>query len=179
MGKLHTGMLLTAVVLAAPGMYARSDLAGAGQKRLEREVRRELIMLTFYSAFDNLKFRVDESTVTLTGQASRPTLRNDAENVVKNIEGVDAVVNEIEVLPVSPNDDRLRLAVYRTIYSHSALDTYALRAVPPIHIIVKNGDVTLEGVVANELQKNVAGVQANGVPGIFSVTNNLRVETDK
>jgi hyperosmotically inducible protein len=110
------------------------------------------------------------------GQVTRPTLKSSAENVVKDIEGVQKVVNNIEVLPVSPNDDRLRLALYRTIYGHTALNRYALNAVPPIHIIVKNGNVTLEGVVANEMDKNVANVQANSVPGVFSVTNNLRVE---
>jgi hyperosmotically inducible protein len=95
--------------------------------------------------------------------------------VVKKIEGVEKVVNQIEVLPLSGNDDRLRLALYRAIYGQSALQTLAIRAVPPIHIIVKNGDVTLEGVVANPMQKNIAGIQANGVAGVFSVTNNLRV----
>ncbi|MCC6862792.1 MAG: BON domain-containing protein [Bryobacterales bacterium] len=114
--------------------------------------------------------------VTLIGKASRPTLKSDAENVVKRIEGVETVVNRIEVLPPSPNDDRLRLALYRAIYGHSALQTLALRALPPIHIIVSNGDVTLEGVVASEMQKNIAAIQANGVEGVFSVTDNLRVE---
>jgi len=117
--------------------------------------------------------------VTLTGQVSRPTLKSDAENVVKQIEGVEKVVNQIEVLPVSPNDDRLRMAVYRTIYGHVALNRYALRAVPPIHIIVKNGNVTLEGVVANEADRNIANIQANSVPGVFAVTNNLRVDKGK
>jgi hyperosmotically inducible protein len=110
------------------------------------------------------------------GQVSRPTLKSDAERVVKDIEGVERVVNEIEVLPTSPNDDRIRLATYRTIYGHTALNRYALQAVPPIHIIVKNGNVTLEGVVANESDKNIANIQARSVPGVFSVTNNLRVE---
>lgn len=144
--------------------------------RLAKEVRHELLMLPYYGVFDNLAYRVDGAKVTLFGQVSRPTLKSDAEKVVKKIEGVERVENEIEVLPNSPNDDRLRLAVYRAIYSKPQLQRYQLGAVPPIHIIVKNGNVSLEGVVANEGDKNVAGIAANGVPGVFSVKNNLAVE---
>jgi hyperosmotically inducible protein len=171
-------MFLSAAVLAAQLGFAANHTGEAARKRLEREVRRELVMLPFYSLFDNFSFRVDGYTVTLMGKVSRPTLKSDAENVVKKIEGVEKVVNQIEVLPLSGNDDRLRLALYRAIYGQSALQTLAIRAVPPIHIIVKNGDVTLEGVVANPMQKNIAGIQANGVAGVFSVTNNLRVERE-
>ncbi|MBI1896594.1 MAG: BON domain-containing protein, partial [Acidobacteria bacterium] len=110
------------------------------------------------------------------GQVTRPTLKSSAERVVRDIEGVEQVINQIEVLPLSPNDDRIRLATYRAIYGHSALNRYALQAIPPIHILVRNGNVTLEGVVANESDKNIANIQANGVSGVFSVTNNLRVE---
>jgi len=102
----------------------------------------------------------------------------DVQEVVKAVEGVSTVNNEIQVLPLSPNDDRLRLALYRSIYGNSALQTLAIRAVPPIHIIVENGNVTLEGYVANSMQKTIAGAQANSVPGVFSVTNNL-LEDDK
>ncbi len=143
---------------------------------IEREVRHELVMLPYYGVFDNFAFRVDGSTVTLLGQVSRPTLKSSAERVVEDIEGVEKVVNEIEVLPVSPNDDRIRIATYRAIYGHTALNRYSLQAVPPIHIIVKNGNVTLEGIVANEGDKNIANIQARSVPGVFAVTNNLRVE---
>jgi hyperosmotically inducible protein len=141
-----------------------------------RQVRHELVMLPYYGVFDNLAYRVDGSTVTLLGQVTRPTLKSSAENVVKDIEGVERVENKIEVLPVSPQDDDIRMAAYRAIYGHTALNRYALQAVPPIHIIVRNGNITLEGVVANEGDKNIAGLQANGVAGAFSVTNNLRVE---
>jgi len=141
-----------------------------------KEVRHELVMLPYYNVFDNLAFKVDGSTVTLLGQVTRPTMKSDAERVVKNIEGVEKVVNNIQVLPLSPNDDRIRMAVYRAIYSQPALQRYGMQAVPPIHIIVNNGNVTLEGVVASEADKNIANVQANGVPGVFSVKNNLRVE---
>ena len=143
---------------------------------IEKEVRHELIMLPYYGVFDNLTFRVDGSTVTLMGQVARPTLKTSAERVVKDIEGVDKVVNNIEVLPLSPNDDSIRRAAYATIYGHTALNRYHFQSVPPIHIIVKNGNLTLEGVVANEGDKNIANIQARSVPGVFSVTNNLRVE---
>lgn len=173
--------IVSCMVLAfATGVPALPQISARGVERIIKEVRHELVMLPFYGVFDNLTYKVDSSgTVTLTGQVSRPTLKSDAENVVKQIEGVEKVVNQIEVLPVSPNDDRLRMAVYRTIYGHVALNRYALRAVPPIHIIVKNGNVTLEGVVANEGDRNIANIQANSVPGVFAVTNNLRVDKGK
>jgi len=148
----------------------------SGQDRITREVRHELVMLPYYGVFDNLAYRVDGNTVTLLGQVTRPTLKSDAEHVVKDIEGVERVNNQIEVLPLSPMDDRIRLAEYRAIYSAPGLDRYAMQAVPPIHIIVSNGKVTLEGVVANQADKDMANVRANGVSGVFSVTNNLRVE---
>ena len=163
----------TAVLLFVAAGVAQST---RGQERLVREVRHELVMLPFYDVFDNLSYKVEGATVTLMGQVTRPTLKSDAENVVKKIEGVEKVVNGIEVLPVSPNDDRIRVAVYRPIFGQASLNRYSMRAVPPIHIIVKNGNVTLEGVVANEGDKNIAGIQANGVSGVFSVKNNLRVE---
>src|SRR4051795_433176 len=140
---------------------------GRAQDRVTREVRHELVMLPYYGVFDNLAYRVDGSTVTLLGQVTRPTLKSDAENVVKDIEGVERVNNQIEVLPLSPMDDRIRMAEYRAIFSSPGLDRYSLQAVPPIHIIVDNGKVTLTGVVANEADKNLAGIKANGVSGVF------------
>lgn len=140
------------------------------------QVRHELAMLPYYGVFDNFEYRVDGDTVELMGEVTRPTLKTSAERVVSNLEGVDTVENNIKVLPVSPNDNRIRLEAYQAIYSHPMLDRYQLRAVPPIHIIVENGKLTLEGVVANESHKNVAKIQANGVSGVFSVENNLRVE---
>jgi hyperosmotically inducible protein len=169
-------MILCGGLLAAQLGFADNHKTDAGMSRIEREVRREIVTLPFYSLFDHFAFRVDGETVTLMGKVSRPTLKSDAENVVKKIEGVEKVRNEIEVLPLSPADDRLRLALYHAVYGHTALQPLATRAVPPIHIIVENGNVTLEGVVANEMQKIIANAQANGVSGVFSVTNNLRVE---
>jgi len=174
--RVRTGMILSAAFVVAQMGHAAIQTSEAAQKRIESAVRRELVTLPFYSLFDHFAFRVDGYTVTLMGKVNRPTLKSDAGNVVQRIEGVERVVNQIEVLPLSPNDDRLRLALLRAIYGHSALQTLAIRAVPPIHIIVENGNVTLEGIVANEMQKNIAGIQANGVSGVFSVTNNLQVE---
>ena len=145
-------------------------------ERLVKEVRHELVMLPYYGVFDNLSYRVDGAKVTLFGQVTRPTLKTDAGNVIKKIEGVQTVENNIEVLPVSTNDDGIRLAIYRAVYSQPSLQRYQLNAVPPIHIIVKNGNATLEGAVANEGDKNVAGITAKTVSGVFSITNNLRVE---
>ena len=155
----------------------RSPQPGARSgDRVTREVRHELVMLPYYGVFDNLAYRVDGGTVTLLGQVTRPALKSDAGNVVKGIEGVDKVDNQILVLPLSSIDDRIRLAVYRAIYGHPGLDRYALQAVPPIHIIVDNGKVTLEGVVSTQGDKDLAKMRANGVSGVFSVVNNLRVE---
>jgi len=144
-------------------------------ERIQREVRHELVMLPNLDVFDNLAYKVEGYNVTLFGQVTRPTLKSDAENVVKKIEGVEKVDNQIEVLPPSPMDDRLRLRLYRAIYGYAPLQKYALGVIKPIRIIVKGGHVTLEGVVDNAADKNVAGLRANGVPGVFSVTNNLAV----
>jgi hyperosmotically inducible protein len=146
--------------------------------RLAKEVRHQLVMLPYYGIFDDLAFRVNDGEVTLLGSVTRPTLKSDAENVVKRIEGVTKVDNQIKVLPLSSMDDRIRIAEYRAIYGDPMLSTrYGYRALPSIHIIVENGHVTLEGVVANEGDKNLVGIRANGVPGVFSVTNNLVVES--
>jgi hyperosmotically inducible periplasmic protein len=172
--------IFSMVALASPAVQDNPPAGAVDQKsmaRIYKEVRHELVMLPYYGVFDNLAYKVDsDGTVTLLGQVSRPVLKSDAENAVKRIEGVEKVVNNIEILPTSMNDDRIRRAVYRAIYTSSVLSPYQLRAVPPIHIIVKNGNVTLEGVVARQMDKDVAGIKANGVHGVFSVTNNLAVE---
>jgi hyperosmotically inducible protein len=152
--------------------FAQNDPATA---RLNKEVRHELVMLPYLDVFDNLSYRVDRNCVTLVGQVTRPTLKTDAERVVKSIDGVDKVDNQIEVLPLSPHDDRLRRSLYRSIYGYASLNRYALPVIKPIRIIVKNGNVTLEGVVDSQADKNVVYIRANGVHGAFSVTNNLRV----
>jgi hyperosmotically inducible protein len=175
---LCCGFLL--LLPAARAQQVRADRSAqpgtSGADRITREVRHELVMLPYYGVFDNLAYRVDGPTVTLVGQVTRPTLKSDAEHAVKSIEGVEKVNNEIQVLPLSPADDRIRIGTYRAIYGQAPLDRYALQAVPPIHIIVSNGKVALEGVVANQADKDMAGVRANSVPGVFGVTNNLKVE---
>jgi hyperosmotically inducible protein len=173
--KSVLGTLLFGLVSFAWAQHGDRPASQKAGDRIAKEVRHELVMLPYYSVFDDLAYKVDGYTVTLFGAVDRPSLRSDAENAVKKIEGVEKVVNNIEVLPVSPNDDRIRRAVYRAIYSQPGLDLYSLRAVPTIHIIVKNGNVTLTGAVANSGDKDRAGLAANGVSGVFSVTNNLAV----
>jgi len=173
-------IVVTLFSLATLSLAQDRDQASAkSQERITREVRHELLMLPYFGVFDYIAYKVDGYTVTLLGEVVRPTLKSDAENVVKHIEGVEKVDNQIEVLPVSPMDDGLRLRLYREIYGYPALEKYALGVQKPIRIIVKNGHATLEGVVDNETDKNLAGLRANSVPGIFSVTNNLRVESPK
>lgn len=168
--------MLTAALVLAPALGAANVHVASTPEELQKQVRHELVMLPYYDVFDNLSFRVDGHSVTLYGQVVRPTLKDDAGRVVKRIPGVETVVNNIEVLPLSPMDNRIRFAMARAIYGHPALSRYAYGPMSPIHIIVKNGDVTLEGVVANQGDKNLAGIYANGVPGVFSVRNNLVVE---
>jgi osmotically-inducible protein OsmY len=165
-------MTLGLVPLAASTTAQQEPKA---QQNMVKEIRHQLVLLPWYSVFDNLSFRLDGSKVILLGQVVRPTLKSDAGAAVKSIEGVSSVQNDIEVLPNSPMDDRLRRALYNAIYSAPGLQRYRLSAVPSIHIIVKNGNVTLEGVADNDADKNLAGLRANGVPNVFSVTNNLVV----
>jgi hyperosmotically inducible protein len=177
------GIVMVALALAG-GSLAKTVLAdpqsSSGnrkmQDRVTREVRHELVMIPQLSIFDNLSYKVDGGTVTLLGQVRNPVIKDSAERAVKGIEGVQHVDNQIEVLPLSSNDDRIRLQEARAIFNDSRLFPYSLGAVPPIHIIVKGGHVSLEGVVDSQADKNVAGIRANGVPGVFSVTNNLQVE---
>jgi hyperosmotically inducible protein len=174
--------LALCVSAAAQSDKAQRNKLGTGisdQERITREVRHELVMLPYYSVFDNLAYKVEGNTVTLLGQVARPSLKSDAEAAIKHIEGVDKIVNNIDVLPTSSMDDRIRRAEFRAIYSDTVLSKYAWGAVPPIHIIVNGGHVTLEGVVDNESDRNIAEIRAKTVPDVFSVTNNLRVENEK
>ena len=166
-------ILLT--VLAAGIAQDQSEPSAKAQERIAKEVRHELLMLPYYGVFDSIGFKVNGYNVALFGQVTRPTLKSDAENSVKHIEGVEKVDNQIEVLPPSPMDDRLRLALFHAIYGYPALEKYALGVQKPIRIVVKNGHATLEGVVDNETDTNTAEIRAKSVSGVFSVTNNLRV----
>ena len=168
--------VLLAVTLCSAQNSAQRGLGQRGIDRISQEVHHELVLLPYYGVFDNLAYSVQpDGTVNLQGQVARPSLKSDAENVVKKIEGVDHVNNQIEVLPTSPMDDDIRRATYRAIYGNESLSTYAVRAVPPIHIIVKNGHVTLEGAVGTQLDKQLAENQAKSVPNVFSVDNHLQV----
>jgi hyperosmotically inducible protein len=169
--------VLTAVAIACSvaASQPQQEASPKAVERIQKEVRHELLMLPYLDVFDNLAYKVDGYNVTLYGQVTRPTLKSDAGKVVKGIEGVEKVDNQIEVLPASPSDDRQRIQLYRAIYGYEPFQRYAMPVIKPIRIIVKNGHVTLEGVVDNEADKNLAGMRANGVPGIFSVTNNLVV----
>ena len=168
-------MIVGALLVSAPASLL-ANVPGPALTSVANKVRHELVMLPYYSIFDNLKYQVDGSIVTLTGAVTRPSLKTDAGRVVARIPGVSSVVNNIEVLPLSPFDRNIRAAAYRAIYGYGPLQRYALGALPSIHIMVENGRLTLEGVVANQADKNLANIRANGVFGAFSVQNNLRVE---
>ncbi|HML17663.1 MAG TPA: BON domain-containing protein [Bryobacteraceae bacterium] len=142
---------------------------------IQERVRHELASLPYLTLFDDLSFRVDGNTVTLFGEVVRPMLKNDAENAVKRVEGVMRVDNEIEILPLSPMDQQIRLREARAIFSYPPLSRYGMGVLPAIHIIVKNGNVTLKGVVGSDADRNLAYMRANGVPDVFSVTNELQV----
>jgi hyperosmotically inducible periplasmic protein len=182
-------ILMVLAAIAVPGISQTQDskhhndtfIPGSpNDGRIVQEVRHQLAMLPYYSVFDDLGFRVNGGTVTLEGAVVRPVLKSDAEGVVKHVEGVTNVINNIEVLPVSPMDDQIRRAAFRTIYGDPQIGTrYGYQALPSIHIIVKNGNLTLEGVVANTFDKNLIGIRANSIPNVFKVTNNLVVENSK
>ena len=183
--KSLVGAVLCGVLMVSAGLAEKDDknhndafVAGPeNESRIAKQVRHALLMLPYYGIFDDLAFRVNGTTVTLLGAVVMPELKADAERTVKHIEGVTSVINEVEVLPPSPMDNQIRRAEYRAIYLDPVLTTrYAFRALPSVHIIVKNGRVNLEGVVASEADKNLVYLRANAVPNVFAVTNNLVVE---
>jgi hyperosmotically inducible protein len=167
---------LLAIALAACPMAASAKTPADPAGETAAKVRRELVMLPFYGIFDNIWFSLNDGIVTLYGSATRPTLASSAERVVQGVPGVASVINRIEVLPLSPFDDRVRLGVARAIYGQAQLSRYGLGANPAIRIVVKNGEVWLEGMVLNEGDRTIANLQANGVFGVFKVNNNLRIE---
>jgi len=169
-------LLLSILAITPAGARALAGQETKANQNLVREVRHQLLLLPYYTVFDNLAFKVDGDHVTLEGQVTRPTLKSDAEAAVKSIEGISGVTNNIEVLPPSPMDDQLRRALYRAIYGDPQLSKYGWSSMPSIHIIVKSGHVSLEGVVDNDADKNLAGLRANSVPNVFEVKNNLVVK---
>lgn len=171
---------ISAATLAAglvPAAYALPPADDqTSQARIYRSVRHELVMLPQLTIFDNLAYKVDDGAVTLYGQVTNSVLKDEAASAVKRIEGVESVSNQIEVLPASFNDERIRRREARAIFGYDGLFRYSLGTQPSIRIIVKNGNVTLEGAVGRQADKDIAGIRANGVPGVFSVTNHLHVE---
>ena len=178
---LAIATFLAVPLAAAPSHPARPKAQSQNepkpQQAIVKEVRHQLVMLPYYSVFDVLSYKVEGDKVTLQGAVVRPSLKSDAEAAVKSVSGVSSVVNNIEVLPPSQMDDQLRRAEFRAIYSDPSLSRYGYQAVQAIHIIVKNGRVTLEGVVDSDADKSLANLRANGVPNVFSVTNNLQVQS--
>ena len=164
---------LIATIIAATATL--SFAAPPKLSSLQDKVRHELVMLPYLTIFDDLSFRVDGSTVTLFGEVTKPVLKSDAQRAVERVEGVTHVANEIEVLPLSSMDDHIRMQEARVIFGYPALERYRMGAWPSIHIIVKNGNVTLTGAVQSDMDKQLAFTRANGVPGVFAVNNQLQV----
>ncbi|MBV9302432.1 MAG: BON domain-containing protein [Acidobacteriaceae bacterium] len=185
---MFTAVVSAAMLLSSSSAWGKQDKnhndafvrGTADESRIAHQVRHELVMLPYYGIFDDLAFRVDGTAITLLGAVVNPVLKSDAENVVKRVEGVTNVVNNIEVLPVSPMDDQIRRAEFRAIYGDPSIGTkYGYQALPSIHIIVKNGHVLLEGVVDSQFDKTLINTRANAVANVFSVTNNLQVTSEK
>src|SRR5919206_5378724 len=172
---LVAALVVAASVAAAAPADQMSERAAFEQ--LAKKVRKELVTLPWYGVFDNLEYQISGSTVTLSGQVVQPSTRKDAERRVKRLAGVERVVNNIEVLPLSSFDDSIRVSAYRALFGwNSPLFRYGRGVNPSIHIVVNGGHVSLEGVVSNEGDRNLANMLVNGVPGVFSVKNNLQVE---
>ena len=169
-------VLAASAAVAAPAEQGRRSASG----QLAEKVRKELVTLPWYGVFDNLAYEIDGSTVTLSGQVVQPSTRKDAERRVRRLAGVERVVNRIEVLPLSSFDDSIRVAAYRTLFGwNSPLFRYGRGVDPSIHIVVNHGHLTLEGVVANEGDRRLANALVSSLPGVFSVTNNLRAENER
>ena len=192
----RSSILRSVLVLLAAVLFAGVPFIGVAQAKgqsqlespanrdvrrtetLKEEVRHQLVTLPYYGVFDWLQAEVKpDGTISLMGEVVRPTTKDDAENRIKKLEGATQVINNIEVLPLSPMDDRLRIALYRAIYRYDyPLFRYATQAIPSIHIIVKNGRATLKGVVANQMDSQLAYTAARGVSGLFEVKNELQIE---
>jgi len=173
-------ILMTAALAAGAAAAATGNQLPTSDVELGNRVAREVRMYDRYTVWDNVELRVKDGNVELLGQVSQPFKKTDLGRIVQRVPGVAGVTNQLEVLPLSPFDDRLRLQIARAVYGHSALSRYAYQALPPIHIVVDNGRVTLEGVVNSDLEKQIAGMQASSAGLSFGpVVNNLRVENPK
>lgn len=179
MKKLFTKLTSLAAALVLTAAFAVAGQAKeelTGRQQVMEKIRKELVTLPFYGVFDNLAYSFDAGTATLYGQVVRPSTRSDAQWRVARIPGVERVVNQIEVLPLSSFDDAIRRQAYRQIFGTAGLYRYAMGTNPSLHIVVKGGHLTLEGVVGREGDRRLANMAAHQVPGVFSVTNNLRVD---
>ena len=180
--RIHMGfaaaMILALASLAGVQSAQAATATSSASASITSQVRHSLAMLPWYGVFDNLAFQVNGTEVTLMGQltSEHAVTKEDAENAVRHIPGVTSVTNQIEVLPPSMFDNQIRRAEYRTVFSQGDLGRYTMGALPQVRIVVKNGHVTLEGVVMNQMDKAMAGIFANTVPGVFSVTNNLQID---
>jgi len=168
-------VILFLSIVAAGMAQGGQKFSPKAQERITKEVRHQILSLPDFGTFDNISFKLNGYDVILYGQVVQPALKDDAAKVIRKIEGVERVENHIEVLPTSGNDDRLRRDLFIAIYRYGPLQHYGVGSNRPIRIIVNHGNVTLEGVVDRESDKNMAGIRANGVPGVFSVRNNLVV----
>lgn len=167
-------LAITAFAVSAFAGPSVPPVAGSTANLVE-QVRHELVMMPYYGIFDDLSFQVNGGTVTLLGEVWRPTLKDQAERVVKALPGVTTVDNQIKVLPLSPYDNQIRIAAVRTIFGNAVLSRYSWGARPPIKFIVENGTLTLKGAVSNQADRNLAGILARGIPGAFVVNNDLVV----
>jgi hyperosmotically inducible periplasmic protein len=175
------GRFLMAALLLGAGVAAASNKDNPNVPQsdadIARHVRHEVLMYPYYSIWDDVNFRVNNGQVELLGAVSQPFKKSDLDRLVRKVPGVASLTDELKVLPLSRNDDLLRRQVARAIYAYPAFTRYAMEAVPPIHIIVDNGHVTLTGVVATTSEKELAGVRASGAGLSFgAITNNLEVE---
>lgn len=173
---LKTAVVVIALAACSTGS-ATAQPANLRAQQLSADINAALLRLPYYDVFDSLGYELgDHGTVVLLGQVRTAWLKDSAEKAVKRVSGVDTVVNNIEILPVNIDDDRIRMAVYRSLFYDSTLDRYAMGATPAIRIVVKNGRVTLEGNVGNEMDKTIAGMKARQVFGVFEVANRLTVD---
>jgi hyperosmotically inducible protein len=176
-GPTISTLVTAAVLFAIPGFASQGTPNAGSNPNLERDVRHAINTLAYYGVFDDLSFSVDDAgVVTLSGQVMQYTVHNSAISAVKHLAGVTRVEDKIEVLPLSPFDNGIRIRAYNAIYGYPALSRYAINARPTIHIVVKNGNITLAGVVNNELDRTLAYNRIKALPGTFAVTNDLRLD---
>ncbi len=177
-GRTISTFVAAGVLMALPGFGATKG-APVSNPNIERDVRQAINKLAYYGVFDDLSFSVDKTgAVTLSGQVMQYNVRNSAVSVVRDVPGVTRVNDQIEVLPLSPFDNSIRIRAYNAIFGYPALSRYAINSRPPIRILVKNGNVTIAGVVNNDLDRKLIYNRVQNLPRVFSVTSNLRLDSE-